>query len=254
MKRILAFCNRKGGTGKTTTAVNVSSALAHMGRKVLLVDLDPQSHVGLSFGILPANVEEDASAWMLRRKEIDDVALDTYLDNLKIIPATRRLLKFERDFIKRADARTLLSRRVKELNGRFDYVVFDTSPTISLLTLSALIACVEVYVPMQTHFLSLEGLAEMLALISKVRQHYNPDLGLRGVIPTFYRANTNLSKVVFAEIAQTLGNRSILHPVRENVALAEAPGHGRTIFQYNHRCNGASDYAAIAKQIEGITV
>ncbi len=252
MKRVIAFCNRKGGTGKTTTAVNVSTALAHMGRKVMLIDLDPQSHVGLSFGVSPKSVSDDISGWLLKRSSITDLLVDTYLENLKIVPATGNLWKFEQSFKMKDGARDLLSRRVEELNGSFDYVVFDTPPTVGLLTVSALVACKEVYVPMQTHFLSMEGLAETLSLLSKVRQRCNPSLALRGIILTFYRENTLLSRTVVDELKKNLGSRVLLHPVRTNVALAEAPGHGHTIFQHDLTSNGANDYSAIAKQIEGL--
>lgn len=252
MSRVIAFCNRKGGTGKTTTAVNVSSALAHMGRKVLLLDLDPQSHIGLSFGIAPQNVKDDITAWILDEKKLGEIAVDTYLENLKIVPATSKLWEFEQTYRSNHEVRDLLSERAKMLNGSFDYIVLDTPPTVGLLTVSALIACKEVYVPMQTHFLSLEGLAEMLTLLSKVRKTCNPSLALKGIILTFYKENTRLSRTVVEEIKKTLGMRVLLHPVRSNVALAEAPGYGRTIFQHDHRSNGANDYSAIAKQIEGL--
>ena len=252
MSRVLAFCNRKGGTGKTTTAVNVSSALAHMGRKVMLIDLDPQSHIGLSFGISPRNVKDDITGWILNGKDIGEIAVDTYLDNLKIVPATDKLWKFEQAYRSNHEARNLLSRRIGELNGSYDYIVFDTPPTVGLLTVSALIACREVYVPMQTHFLSLEGLAEVLTLLSKVKQQCNPSLALKGIILTFYRENTLLSRTVVDEIKRNLGGRVLMHPVRTSVALAEAPGYGRSIFQHDRQSNGASDYSAIAKQIEGL--
>jgi len=223
-----------------------------MGRKVMLIDLDPQSHIGLSFGISPRKVNDDITGWILRGKDIGEITVDTYLENLKIVPATSKLWQFEQTYRSDHEVRDLLSRHTKQLNGSFDYVVLDTPPTVGLLTVSALIACKEVYVPMQTHYLSLEGLAEMLTLLSKVRKNCNPSLALKGIILTFYKENTLLSRTVVDEIKKTLGVGVLLHPVRSNVALAEAPGYGRTIFQHDHRSNGATDYSAIAKQIEGL--
>ena len=250
-KRILTISNRKGGSGKTTTVVNVAAALAHKGYKVLIVDTDPQAHTSLSFGITPKSISADLYSVLVEGKKPEEVMVGTYLDKLMIIPATRRLSTYERNYSKVEEARTCLAERISTINGHFDFIILDTPPTMSLLNVAALIASNEVFIPMQTHFLALEGLAEMVTLISKINKLYNPNVRIKGVIPTFYKERTRLSRAILLEIKRTLGDGIILHPVRVNISLAEAPGYGKTIFQYNHKSNGAHDYLTVAKQIEG---
>ena len=249
----ISISNRKGGSGKTTTSVNVSAALAHQGYTVLLIDADPQAHTTLSFGISLNSTQSDLHSVLVGQIKPERVMMETYLKRLKVIPASRRLTAYEKDNAGNREVRTRLAEAIKNINGAFDYIVIDTPPTLSLLTVSALIASTEVLIPMQTHFLSLEGLAEMVMLIRKINRIYNSNLTLRGVIPTFYRMHTRLAGSIINEIRKNLGAEIILHPVRMNVSLAEAPGFGKTIFQYNPKCNGAYDYLAIAKQIEGFS-
>jgi chromosome partitioning protein len=252
MRRTLSISNRKGGSGKTTTAVNVSAALAHGGNRVLLIDADPQGHTSISLGISQQDTRLDLVSLLVEKRELTEVMAKTYLDTLMVIPATKRLAAYEKSYTGDPEARTSLAENLNRINGAFDYIVYDTPPTVSLLTVSALIASQEVFIPMQTHFLSLEGLAHMVLLISKIKKLYNPNLTLKGVIPTFYRRRTRLSRSIIDEIKKNLGDDIILHPVRVNISLAEAPSYGKTIFQYKRKSNGASDYLAIAKQIEGL--
>lgn len=250
MARIIAISNRKGGSGKTTSTVNVSAALAHKGKDVLVIDADPQAHTTKSFGIMPKDIHLDLYSCLVERRDVEEAIKGTYLKTLKVIPATRRLTLYERNFSREKQARIRLSDCLSSNNREFDYIIFDTPPTLSLLTVSALIASNEVLIPMQTHFLSLDGLTEMVALIAKVNEIYNPDLRLKGIIPTFYKERTRLGRSVIGEIRRNLGEHIVLHPVRVNISLAEAPSFGKTIFQYNSKSNGAFDYFAIARQIE----
>ena len=252
MKRFLSFTNRKGGSGKTTSAVNIAAALAHRGRRVLVIDVDPQAHTTVSLGITRGEIKADLCSILIDGRDVEDVMVDTYLEGLKVVPATRRLTNYERNYSRVKESRHCLAERLQSLNGQFDFVIFDTPPTVSLLTISALIASDEVYVPMQTHFLSLEGLVEMVTLIKKLNTAYKLDVKLKGIIPTFFKERTRLSQSILAEIRKNLGENIILHPVRENIALAEAPSFGKTIFQYNQTSHGAFDYLSIAKQIEGL--
>jgi chromosome partitioning protein len=253
MGRIIAFSNRKGGTGKTTTTVNISAALAHLGKKVLVVDADPQAHATLSLGIPQSSVKEDLCTLLGDGKVVADVMMETYISRLRIIPASRKLSEYERRHGGDKSYRTIMADRLRAEQHRFDYIIIDCSPTLSLLTISALIAATEVIIPMQAHFLSLEALAEMIQVLRFVKKTYNPQIKLKGIIPTFYNNHTKLAQSIIEEIRKNLGQIAILHPVRMNIALAEAPSAGKTIFQYNKSSNGAYDYFHVAKQIEAMT-
>lgn len=251
MTRIIAISNRKGGTGKTTTSVNLSAALAHSGARVLLIDADPQGHSTISLGIAANKNRPDLTSLLVEKKQPEEIMIKTYLDNLKIIPAGGRLLNYERNYAHEKKTWTLLAEQLRSLNGNFEYIILDTPPTLSLMMVSSLIASTEVIIPMQTHFLSLEALAEMVSLVSKIKRLYNPQLKIKGIVPTFYKERARLSRSVIEQISKNLGPHIILHPVRVNISLAEAPSFGKTIFQYNMKSNGAYDYLAIAREIEG---
>jgi len=251
MTRIIAISNRKGGTGKTTTSVNLSAALAHNGARVLLIDADPQGHSTISLGIVPDRNHPDLTSLLVEKKQPKEIMIKTYLDNLKIIPAGRRLLNYERSYAHEKKAWTLLAERLGSLNGNFEYIILDTPPTLSLMMVSSLIASTEVIIPMQTHFLGLEALAEMVSLVSRINRLYNPELKIKGIVPTFYKERARLSQSVIEQISKNLGPHIILHPVRVDISLAEAPSFGKTIFQYSMKSNGAYDYLAIARELEG---
>jgi chromosome partitioning protein len=249
MRRVLAITNRKGGSGKTTTAVNLAAALSHRGKRVLLVDADPQAHTTISLGLKASQDRPDLATVLSGDDHIRDALLDTYARRLKLIPSSKRLTEMQRPKEDRREELFSMRSSLDTLGDDFDFIIFDTPPTLGVLTLSAMIASTEVYVPMQTHFLSLEGLAEIVTTIRKLNTGYQPTLVLKGVIPTFYRERTRLSHGILEQIRSSLGN-VVLHQIRVNVALAEAPGFGQTIFQYDLRSNGAADYLAVARQIE----
>ena len=251
MSRNLAISNRKGGSGKTTTAVNIAAALAHRGHTVLLVDADPQAHASLSLGYSATKARKGLYNILTDGGSAAENIVDTYSQRLKLAPGSDLLREFQRAHELDGTVLPRLGRCLESVYSRFDYLVFDTPPTLGLLTLSVMVASKEVYVPMQTHFLGLEGLAEVFSVAGKVRAKLNPALVVKGVIPTFYHGNTRLTRSIINEIRNTLGD-IILHPIRENVSLAEAPGYGQSIFQYAIRSNGAADYLALACQIETI--
>jgi chromosome partitioning protein len=249
--RLIAFSNRKGGSGKTTTSVNIAAALSYLGHDVLLVDTDPQAHSTLSLGVSRNGTGPDLYSVLVNGHTPAEAVVATQIPRLSVLPASRKLSLYERAYTKTKEARTFMAAKTNSVFGSFDFVVFDTPPTLSLMTISALIACREVYVPMQTHFLALEGLAEMIRLTRQIDKLYGTGIKIEGIIPTFYRERTRLARSIMHEIRKNLGEDILLHPVRISVALAEAPSHGKSIFQYNPRSNGAHDYNAIARQIEG---
>ena len=249
MTRLIVFANRKGGCGKTTTAVNSAHALAEQGKKILLIDVDPQAHASLSNGLSPEERLPGICDLLYGSGELDTAIHDTRIENLKIIPSSRELTRFEIDFSHREGSETILAERIQNIDG-FDYLIFDPPPTIGLLTVSCLVAAKEIYIPMPMNFLSMEGLAEMVRLIYTVNATWNPDLRLYGIIPTFFNSQTRITREIYHQIEKNFGKDKIMQEIRMNVTLAEAPGHGKTVLEYAPKSHGAEDYLTLAKQIE----
>lgn len=249
MTRTLVFTNRKGGVGKTTTTVNVAAALAHMGRSVLVVDGDPQAHATMSFGIHRNKIRYDLADVATGRVSAEKALQSTYISRLKVLPATRRLADFERRYADDPQARVWFRDGIDLVKRQFDFVCFDTPPTTQLLTHGSLIAGDDAYVPLQAHFLALEGLVEIIELIESVRRQYQPSLRLAGIIPTFYDDAGSAGTKILAELNQQFGEDVVLRPVRLNSILAEAPQEGHTVFQHRLRSSAAFDYYVVAQQI-----
>ncbi len=252
MTRLIVFANRKGGCGKTTTAVNVAHALAKKKRKVLLLDLDPQAHATVSLGYI-SHIPSPGIFGLLRKEALlKEVITQTHLDGVSLVPSSRDLLRFESEFSSQKESERLLSDSLAGETDGFDYLIFDPPPTAGLLTRLALAAVREVYIPMQMHFLNLEGLAETVRLIFEISAASNPRLRLEGVIPTFFNKNTRIAKEITADIIRHFGEDKLFPGIRMNISLTEAPGHGKSILEYAPGSTGASDYMALADKIDGV--
>lgn len=245
--RRIVFTNRKGGCGKTTTSVNVAAALAHMGRRVLLIDADPQAHATMSLDISQRSVRADLATVAVGRADARDAVLSTYVPRLGVVPATRRLADFERRFGSSVEARFWFRDRLGPLMDEWDITIIDTPPTVQLLTVASLCAAREAYIPTQAHFLAMEGLLEIIALVNQVQRHHNPDLFVAGVIPTMVDGREG--EEVIAAITERVGADRVLPPVRYSSKIAEAPARGHTIFQHDLRGPGAVDYYRVASAI-----
>lgn len=250
MTRFIVFANRKGGCGKTTTAVNVAHCLAMKKKKTLLIDLDPQAHSTISLGKNTHGQNNPSIVTLLNgKKTLNDIIVPTNIDGLSLAPSSRDLISFELEASSRKGSENILSEKLSGTVNRFDFIVFDPPPTIGLLTVSALVAGREVYIPMPMHFLAMEGLAEMMRLIYTLNATCNPDLRLCGVIPTFYNKSTRIAKEIAGDIIKNFGKENLLPGIRMNVSLAEAPGHGKSVLEYAPNSAGAVDYTALADSI-----
>ncbi|MBT4529975.1 MAG: ParA family protein [Phycisphaerae bacterium] len=258
MTRIISLLNQKGGVGKTTTTVNLAGALALQGNKILVIDLDPQTHLGLHFGV----ESESASVYDLLMEE-DVTIQDTLLvarENIDLVTSEVGLAAAESELASKTDRHDLLSRKLAPIDGKYDYILIDCPPSLGLLTINALAASKELIVPMQTHFLALQGVSRLFETVQMLVGGLNPGLQVTGIVLCMHEKNTKLAREVVddlqgffdssRETAVPWKNCKILYPpIRRNVKLAEAPSFGQTIFDYEPDCAGAKDYRKLAQSV-----
>jgi len=248
--RRIAFINEKGGTGKTTLAVNVAAWLAQKkGRRVLLVDLDTQGHVGKSLGIDARRTTPNVFHLLTQGATLEQVTRDTAIATLKVVPSWKEMAEFAAEAATRPERAQLLNRALAPAAGRFDVVVFDAPPSMGLVTTNILVASTEAVIPVATTYLSLDGCAEMVETIERVRKEYNhPSLAVSLVVPTLYR-KTQLSDEVVAKLKEYFPGR-VAEPVALNVSIDEAQSHGKTIWEYAPWSRGATMMQTVAERVD----
>jgi len=254
--RLIAVFNHKGGVGKTTTVANLAAALARRGRRVLVVDADPQACLTIHLGIDLADPGGSLYEVLTADLPLEKAVRDTTEERLRIVPSHLDLAGVEMELATAMARERILKdalHRYLQAHPEVDYVLFDCPPSLGLLTVNVLVACQEIFVPLQTEYLALRGISKLLDVVSLVRRRMNPGLAITGILPTLHRQATLLGREVRDEIEKHFGPKVFRTVVRSNVRLAEAPSHGKTIFQYAPDSAGAQDYRALAEEVEAMT-
>lgn len=244
MGKIISLLNHKGGVGKTTSAINIGAGLAELGKKALLIDLDPQANLTLSLGI----PRQRSTIYEAIRGEMD-LAPYTVKEGLDVVTSTLDLSGAEMELINEAGREFILQELFDPLVEEYDFIIIDCPPSLGLLTLNALTSSDYVYIPLQTEFLALQGLTKIKQVIDKVRFRLNKKLQIGGVIATMYDSRKVLNRDVVGTIRKYFGGKVFDTLIRDTVALAEAPAQRKDIFAYSGKSNGAKDYLALCKEI-----
>lgn len=247
MSRILAISNQKGGVGKTTTAINLSAALAAFDKRVLLVDLDPQANAtsGLGFSKKEASTIYGA----LISGGMTEAVRPTNFANLWVVPSGRDLVGAEIELVELPDREAKLRYALGPVRGAYDYVIIDCPPSLSLLTVNALAAADAVLVPIQTEYFALEGLTELLETVERVRNLFNPLLAMEGIVLTMFDERTNLARQVVDDIRHHFGDKVFETVIPRNIRLGEAPSFGKPVLSYDIKSRGAEAYLALGREL-----
>ena len=253
MSRVLAVTNQKGGVGKTTTTINLAASLALADQRVLLVDIDPQANltsgIGLRGHASPAGTIYDGLTGDLDTLDRVAFVLDTGVEGLKAIPADRNLTGAEIELVSFPEREQRLRQFLAPIRDAFDYVLIDCPPSLGLLTLNALVAADAVLIPLHCEYFALEGLADLVATLRRVRGALNPSLDIEGVLLTMYDERTNLGQQVARDVREFFKEKVFDTSIPRNVRLAEAPSHGKPVILYDVKSRGATAYLSLAKEL-----
>ncbi len=249
MGKILAFANQKGGVGKTTSAVNTAAALGKRGKKVLMVDLDPQGNCTSGVGITKKSIKSSTYEVLIGEADIHAAILATEYQNLSILPSTMALAGAEFELGEIEHRENCLKNALTTVIDEYDYIIIDCPPSLSQLTVNALTAANGVVIPMQCEFFALEGLSQLMMTVKRVRQLYNPALEITGILLTMYNGRLILSNQVVAELKKYYAEKIFKTPISRGVKLSEAPGFGKPICYYDPFGKGTQEYAEVAKEL-----
>ncbi len=246
MKNIIAIANQKGGVGKTTTSINLSAALAISGKSVLLVDLDPQANATSGLSIEPKNAT--IYECLMSRCLVEGVITPTCIHGLDLVASTGDLVGAEIELTNLPDRQSVL-KSVLDGVQNYDFIVIDCPPAFGLLTINALVVASGLIIPVQCEYYAMEGLGRLLGNVERIRESFNPDLAIQGIVLTMYDSRINLSRQVQDEIREFFKEKVFQTVIPRNVALAEAPSHGKPVLSYNSASSGAKAYLDLAKEL-----
>ncbi len=251
MVKVIAIANQKGGVGKTTTSVNLSACIAELGKKVLLIDIDPQGNATSGFGFNKSEMQRCVYDALVNDIPIQSLAVQTQIENLKLLPATIQLAGAEIELVSIMSRETKLKRALDRVKYDYDYILIDCPPSLGLLTINSLTAANSVLVPIQCEFYALEGLSQLMKTVSLVQKNLNPILTLEGVVLTMFDARTNLSIQVVDEVKNHFRQKVYQTIIPRNVRLSEAPSHGQPVIIYDPKSKGAEVYFELAREVIG---
>ena len=251
MAKVIAICNQKGGTGKTTTAINLSTYLSVQGNRVLLIDLDPQGNTTSGLGIDRGKIRGTIYDVLINSIDATSLVVDSYVDKLQIIPADIDLIGAELELANDIDRERKLLQVIEPIRQNYDYILIDAPPTLGLLTLNALVAGDSVIIPVQCEYFALEGLGQLIKTINLIKEKFNPKLEIEGVLLTMADFRTNLTAEVINETRSFFKDKVFRTIIPRSIRLSEAPGFGKPIYFYDRSSIGAEKYDELAKEITG---
>ncbi len=254
MGKIISIANQKGGVGKTTTAINLSSCLAEAGQKVLVVDIDPQGNATSGFGLEKETDENTVYEMIMGDCTLEECIRKQVLENLDLLPSESNLAGAEIELLEVENKEAALKKNLENIRNQYDYILIDCPPSLSMLTINAMVASDSVIIPIQCEYYALEGLTQVIRTINLVKKKMNPKLKIEGIVFTMYDARTNLSAEVVKNVKDNLKENIFDTLIPRNVRLAEAPSHGMPINHYDSRSTGAESYRLLAAELISKTI
>lgn len=249
MTEIIVIANQKGGVGKTTTAINIATALAAVEKKVLLIDMDPQANASTGLGVVRTAKTLTIYDLLVGQAKMDAVIHKTFIPGLSIVPSSVDLVGAEIELVQKQNRQEILKSALKPFIGIFDFVIIDCPPSMGLLTLNAMVAATSVIVPLQCEYYALQGLSYLLSSIQKIQKNYNANLELFGIVLTMFDKRSSLCTQVAEDVRQHLKNKVFQTVIPRNVRVSEAPSHGKPVLVYDVNCLGSQAYMSLAKEI-----